>query len=91
MSLAARLLPIPLFCLGFLFISGVVLFIFLKNMANTLRQSTQKIEELEKKVPPNDGLESLLKEETKPGFACPACGGEVPAGASACPYCGKKV
>ena len=50
MRLAFNWLPIPLTCLGFLLITGVVIFIFLKSWANKLQQSMQKIEELKNKA-----------------------------------------
>jgi hypothetical protein len=89
-------LPVPLFCLGFLFISAVVLFLFLRRLTSTLQQTMQNVEELENKVPSqepfNDQPSSRppAQGESAQAQTCPACGGEVPAGASACPYCGTK-
>jgi hypothetical protein len=94
MRLAFNWLPIPLTCLGFLLITGVVIFIFLKSWANKLQQSMRKIEELENKASSQISESSLpvkLVNETAEAVTCPACGGKNPQGTAVCAYCGRKI
>ena len=94
MRLAFNWLPIPLTCLGFLLITGVVTFIFLKSWANKLQESMRKIEELENKASSQTSETSLpvkLVNETAEAVTCPACGGENPQGTTVCAYCGRKI
>ena len=95
------LLVLPTLCLGAVILTSFVIFYAFRRGKQAVGQA---LEENAGDSPEPDaavdadtrwsrgGLAEISQPETMIEMsACPACGGENPAGASACAYCGRKL
>jgi len=90
---------LPLICLGVLILTTVVIIFALRRGTKTISEQARQY--TEKKPDIADANTRLgrgdLQGETRvkipepPKVACPACGGENPAGSSVCAFCGSKM
>lgn len=90
---------IPLFCMGIMMLTALVIIIALRRGTKTINEQADQVIAEKQKTPTINTrwARSDLQGESKgstavsPLVSCPACGGKSPAGNSTCAFCGRKL
>jgi hypothetical protein len=95
------LLVLPTLCLGVVVLTSFVIFYAFRRGRQAISQLQQDETDTSTDLGDNTTADTHLSrgdlsESSQPKIniemaACPACGGENPAGAGACAYCGRKL
>ena len=89
----------PLLCLGIVALTSFILFYSLRrgtraideHLQDEAKASSGESAGVDSSPTPKELSEGISTNSGEEVSACPACGGENPAGTSKCAYCGRKL